>query len=204
MPYAWPEYRCQISSCGKRMHSQHLFVEDGSRSQEVACLVDSGTFRRHHAVDPVRIEQRLVDHRRLVVKLTVHGQVVASLQRNSAPGSYFFSSYGHADAHLAGHRSSANNRLVELQNSDHFPDAADIVVFGVHMIAWHVVLTWETSTMGWQVKSIHGALFHHPWVVHNTMILSAVGTGGVAEHNLLFSRSALLIEDFSSFPRQEG
>lgn len=53
-------------------------VEDAVRLAAVQVpdqlLVDGRRAGRHHPVDPVRVEERLVDGRRLVVELPVHGQ----------------------------------------------------------------------------------------------------------------------------------
>lgn len=41
--------------------------------------------------------------------------------------------------------------------------------------------------MAGQVKRKHGALFTHPYVVHDTMVLSTVATGGMQENNVLLA-----------------
>ena len=68
--------------------------------------------RRHHPVDPLRVEQRLVDVWRLVVELAVHVEVVASLQGGSTDTARFLGADSTSQGDLAGHGGIADDRLV--------------------------------------------------------------------------------------------
>lgn len=87
--------------------------------------------RRHHAVDPLRIEERLVDVWRLVVELTVHIEVVASLQCDRTNTSNLFGADSASQRDLASHRSTADNWLVQVEFLDHGRNARDIRVLGI-------------------------------------------------------------------------
>ena len=168
----------------------------------MAYLINSWTLRRHHPVDPVRIEEGLIDDWRLVAELTIHRKVVTPLQRYGPSCSNFFSSNSYADTHLAGHRRSADDGLVELQNLDHFSDASNITFLGIRVVSGYVVLTWEASAVGRQVEGVHGTFFHHPRVVHDTMVLATVAARCVTEYNFLLSISTLLVKYLCSSPNR--
>lgn len=93
----------------------------------------------HHAVHPVRVEERLVDHGRLVVELPVHGQVVAALHGDGAASPNLLGPDGHRYAHLTGHGGAADDRFVEFQHPDDFPDASNVALFVVRVIARDIV-----------------------------------------------------------------
>lgn len=142
-------------------------------------FVDGRGFRRHHAVDPVRVEEGLVYDRGFVIELAVHGEIVAALEGDRSRRADFFCANGNRDADLAGHGGAADNWLVELQNLDDFSDAADITVFGVGMVAGHVILTRETAAVGGEVEGYHSAFLYHSLVVHDAVVLATVTASSV-------------------------
>jgi hypothetical protein len=87
---------------------------------------------------PVRIEQRLIHHGRLIVELPVHGEIVASLERDGAARTDFVCANGDGDADLAGHAGTGDDRLVEFEGFDHLPDRAYVCLFVVGVVAWDV------------------------------------------------------------------
>lgn len=85
--------------------------------------------RRHHAVDPFRVVQSLIDVGRAVVPLPVHIEVVRALEGYRAAATDFFIANGTGKADLAGHRGTADDGLVKVELLDEGRDAADVGVY---------------------------------------------------------------------------
>lgn len=162
-------------------------------------LVDERGSWRHHAIDPVGIEERLVDERRFVVKLSLHGKEVAALQWNGTAGADFFSTDGYRNAHLTGHGSAADDGLLRLEHLDDFADSTHVRVFGGGMVSRDVVFAGEAPSVGGQVKGYHGA-GSHSGIIHHGVILATVASSSVEEENLLRAVAASLVEDLASSP----
>lgn len=154
----------------------------------------------HHTIDPVRIEERLVDERRFVIKLSLHGKEVAALQRNGTAGADFFGTDGYRNAHLAGHGSAADDGLLEPELLDDFADGTHVGVFGGGMVSRDVVFAREAPSVGGQVKGNHGAFGSHSGIIHHGVILAAVASSSVEEDNLLRAVATSLVEDLASSP----
>jgi len=163
-------------------------------------LVHFWTLWGHHAVDPVRIEQRLIHHGRLIVELPVHGEIVASLERDGAARTDFICADGDGNADLAGHAGTGDDGLVEFEGFDHLPDRAYVCLLVVGVVAWDVIAPGEAPAVSGQIKGDHGALLAHAGVVHDAVVLSTVAAGGVQEHDLLRSSAGRFVEDFRAAP----
>lgn len=84
-----------------------------------------------YAIDPFRIEQRLVVVRRLIEPLPLHVQEITSLERNSTDAADFIGADGASQRNLASHRSATDDRRLQAQFLDHGGDAADVGIFVV-------------------------------------------------------------------------
>lgn len=93
---------------------------------------------RHHAIDPLRVEQGLVDIWRAVVPLALHVQVVRALQWNRARATNLVCADCTREGDLACHAGTADDGLVEIQLLDQSGDAADVGVFVVGVLAWPI------------------------------------------------------------------
>lgn len=179
-------------------------VEDAVRLAAVhvpdELLVDAGRLRRHHAVDPVRVEERLVDLRRLVLELPVHGQEVAPLQRDRPAGADLLVADGHGDAHLAGHARAADDGLVQPQSLDHGCDGADVCILVVGVVSRDVVGARKGPTVRRKIEGVHCASSLHLGSIHDSMVLARVCAGRVAEDNLLWTVPTRLVEDLGPAP----
>lgn len=162
--------------------------------------VHIGRLWAHHAVDPIRIEQSLIYHWTFVVELPVHGEVVTSLERDRASSTHLICSNGYRNADLPRHRRTADDRLDQLQRLHHGRYGADIGVFVIRMVSRDVVLARKRPSVGWQIEGNHGAFLHHAWIVHHTVILTAITSSCVAEYNRDWSVARGLVEDLGPAP----
>lgn len=70
--------------------------------------------RRHHTIDPFRIEQRLIHIRRAVVPLALHIEVVGALKRDRARAADFICADCTRERNLTRHASAAYDGFVEI------------------------------------------------------------------------------------------
>lgn len=199
--------------------------------------IDPGGLGAHHAVDPVRVEQALIDDGALVVELPVHLEIsvtlcqdkgseggclfgemsavqlppslkvreanrqeVTALKRYSAACTNLVRTNGNRHTDLARHAGAANDRLGELKALHDLADSADVGLLIIGVIAGNVVGAWERSSMGRQVKRIHGALAAHSLVVHDAVILPGVAAGRVEEDDGRVAIAGRLDEDLGTAP----
>lgn len=92
-------------------------------------LVNCGRLWCHHAVDPVGVEESLIDDWRLVVELTIHRQVVTALEWDGSASANFFSANSNTNADLAGHRGTADDWLVQFEDSNDFTNGSNVAFF---------------------------------------------------------------------------
>ena len=89
----------------------------------------------HHAVNPLRVKEGLVDIGRLVVPLPLHVKIVGSLHWDRAISADFLVADGNGETDLARHGSTADDCVLEAELLDSCGDEADVGVFGVGVMA---------------------------------------------------------------------
>lgn len=118
-------------------------------------LVDRGCSRAHHAVDPLRVIQRLINIRAPIMPAPGHVQVIRALQWDRARKAVLelrdVHSAGQGD--LAGHRGAADDGLVEAELVADGDDGANVDVFVVCVGAGVVALAGEGAAVAWQVEA---------------------------------------------------
>lgn len=84
---------------------------------------------------------------------------------------------------------------LQLERLHHLADRAHVGFFIVRMVPADMVSARETATVNRQIESHHGAFITRVRDVHDPVVLSAVATLRVEEHDLLRSRAGGFIED---------
>lgn len=136
--------------------------------------VDIWVFGSHHAVDPVRIVERLIANWAFIVELTVHSKVVTALERNSTARLDLVVADGNRHADLTRHGGAANDWLVETEFLDDGSDGANICVLIVGMATGDVIGIGKGATVGRKVEGDHGTLLPHLGVIQDAMVLTTV------------------------------
>ena len=82
-----------------------------------------------------RIEERLIDEWRAIMPLPIHIQIVGALERNCSKGANLAVPYCNGQADLTGHRSTADDRLVQSELLNCSTNETDIAIFSIGMLA---------------------------------------------------------------------
>lgn len=101
--------------------------------------VDERCCWAHHAIDPFRVVECLIDKWRFIVPLTVHVEVVGALEWNSASRAYFLVSCSNCQTDLTCHGGTANDWLVHLDLLNECSNESDVSVFRVRVLAYYGV-----------------------------------------------------------------